>query len=114
MARNPCPASVKNAGAQLVKLRRMGEALTAQAIVAMDAVRATQADMMPLGAKRMEYGQGFALLAEAMKAEGLIGQAHNSFRQALVRLDVAEPTDADIVSALGGTVSTQGGGGGNR
>lgn len=114
MSKNPCPNSVKNAGAHLVKARRMAEALVDQIQVAYAAVKATQADMVPKGAKVMEYGRALANLAEAAKAEGLIGDAHNCLRQGLARCDVDEPTDADIVSALGGTVSTQGGGGGNR
>ena len=107
MARNPCPTSVKFAGAQLVKARRMAADLTKQISIAYDAVKATEADMVPKGAKCMEYGPALKNLAQAAMAEGLIGEAHNFLRVPLARLDVEEPTDADIVVVLGG-------GGGNR
>lgn len=43
MARNSCPTSVKNAGAQLVKARRMAADLVDQIQVAYAAVKATTA-----------------------------------------------------------------------
>lgn len=109
MARNPCPDSVKYAGAQLVKARRMASDLVKQIGIAYDAVKATQPDMCAKGAKNMEYGSALWRLAEAAKAEGLIGEAHNFLRQGLARCDVDEPSDGDIVVILGG-----GGSGGGR
>lgn len=102
MARNSCPTSVKNAGAQLVKARRMAADLVDQIQVAYAAVKATTPDMKAMGTKEMEYGAALHRLAEAAKCEGLIGEAHNFLRAGLARCDVSEPTDDDIVAILGG------------
>ncbi len=110
----PCHPLVEDAGANLVKLRRMAEDFRKHALVTYESVEATMPIMMALGVKNMEYGTGLALLTEAMKAPDLVRQAHNSFRLPLSRVDMDEPSDAAIVSRLGGVITPNGGGGGNR
>jgi hypothetical protein len=113
--KKPCPSDVKYAGAQLLKLHRMGEALAEQAIITIGAVKATIPGMVKAGAKEMEAGQALALLHEAARAEGLSRMAHESLRGVLGRLGFEEPTDQDIVEILekqAKAVRPMGGGGG--
>lgn len=107
-----CPGEVKDLGANLVKARRMASDLAAQLIACYQKVDAAEDAMVKLGAKRMESGEGRELLLQAAACDGLIRQAHNSFRATLARCDVEEPSDSDIVSILGPVVSPRGGGGG--
>lgn len=109
-----CPDSVKAAGAQLVKTRRMAAALVEQIIVTRAAVKATLPEMVRAGAREMEAGAALERLMDAARCEGLIGAAHDSLRAVLGRLDFEEPTNADISAILGGDVAPMGGGGGRR
>ena len=100
--RKPCTTKIKEAGAQLVKSRRMAEALVKQIAIAYDAVKAASPELKQYGAKEMEFGKGLRLLAEAMVCEGAIGEAHDHFRRMLGVCDIDEPTDDDIIVILGG------------
>lgn len=97
-----CPNKVKNAGAQLVKARRMAADLVAQIHIAYAAAKDAVPELKQHGAKEMEFGEGLQCLMDAARCEGLVGKAHNSFRSSLARCDVEEPTDDDIVVILGG------------
>lgn len=98
----PCPTKTRNAGAQMVKTRRMAEALVDQIIVTRQAVKDAGEELRPHGMKAMDLARGLEHLFEAMKSESHIGQAHCIFRAELGRCDVAEPTDDDIIVILGG------------
>lgn len=105
----PCPESVKQAGAALLKARSYyaeGANVVAEAYAA---VHATMSDMKALGAFEMEYAEAFSLLSEASNAQFKIAMAHNSLRKWLVDHGVAQPTDGEITAILG--VVTRGPGG---
>jgi hypothetical protein len=112
----PCPASVKRAGAHLVKARHLAEELADHIIATRAALKATAPEMVRAGAKEMEYGAALENLMDAARAEGLIGAAHNSLRAVLGRLGFAEPTDREIIALMAEleTVTPMGGGGGGR
>jgi hypothetical protein len=113
MVKKPCPESVINAGAQLVKLRRIGEDFASQVRIAQDAVKAAQEDV--IGSKIMQMGDALQKLADASRCEGLVGSAHDSLRAVLGALGYSEPTDAEITAILSKPVITPfglGGGGG--
>lgn len=109
----PCPDDVKRAGAELVKLRLLGEQFAEQAAITRAAIKATIPGMVKAGAKEMEAGEALALISQAAMCEGLIGQAHNSLRNSLGRCGFAEPTNADLVPLMA-TITPKGGGGGGR
>ena len=102
MAKKVCTQKIKTAGANLVKSRKMAEAMVEQLMKTYRLVKDAEPDLVALGAKHMEFGLGLELMADAMRAEGLIGAAHNSFRQMLGKCDMEEPTDDDIIVILGG------------
>jgi hypothetical protein len=106
----PCPPSVKNAGAQLVKLRRIGDEFAAQAFKTYAAVKASQPDVK--GAKVMQMGDALEKILTAARCEGLVGSAHNSLRGVLGALDYSEPTDAEITAILSQEIVPMGIGGG--
>jgi hypothetical protein len=114
----PCPSDIKYAGAQLLKLHRMGDALSEQAMITHNAIKATIPGMVKAGAKEMEAGQALALIFEAARAEGLTRMAHNSLRGVLGRFGFAEPTDREILEILEKEAKAArpmgGGGGGGR
>lgn len=96
----PCPQSVIQAGANFVNLRHYledGEKLFAAAI---DGLEATQKDLKEAGLKRMQYGVALANLHEARRAAGLVMAAHEHMARALGEIDMATPTDAQILPLL--------------
>ena len=98
-----CPDKTVFAGAQSMKLRRLAEKTAAQALIAYQAAQDAIPDLvMQGGAKNMEFGEGLALLLEVAKCHGTAMQAHDSFRKVLVRCDISQPTDDDIIGILGG------------
>lgn len=105
-----CPKSAINAGAHLVKLRRMGADVEAQRRIAYDAVKAAQADIPE--SKVMQMGTALKNLSAIGAVEGLAGEAHNSLRTVLVECGYSEPTDAEIMAVLGPEPRGGGGGGG--
>lgn len=112
MQKKPCPQSVKAAGAALLKARRAAADLTELVIAARAAVKATLPEMVKAGAKEMQAGTALDRLMDAARAEGLIGQAHDSLRAVLGDLGFAEPTNAELVAMIESEVTTFGLGGG--
>ncbi len=97
-----CPAEVIHAGAALIKARRSAESLSAAVDLAVAAL-GPAVDVMTKehGAKRMQAGATLALLRQAQMAHGLVMDAHDKLRAVLAECDVAEPTDRQILAALG-------------
>ena len=114
MPKKPCPDLVIEAGAELIKLHRMGDAYARQAAKAAAAVDKTRPQMIAAGARNMEYGEGMALLMDCQKVQFMSQMAHNSFRAILATCDYEEPSNACINAKIGGGITPLGGGGGGR
>lgn len=109
----PCPKSVIEAGALLVKCRIDAAALVDNLIRARAAVKASAPDVMAGGALEMEMGPALEMLMEAARCEGLISGAHNSLRHVLAANGFAQPTNEQIMAAWPATpIQPRGGGGG--
>ena len=98
----PCPTKTKQAGAELLKARRLASDLVEQLFVTRAAVKDAARDLKQHGMKEMELGEGLEILMSLMDADARIMRAHNSFRPLLGRCNVEEPTDDDLIVILGG------------
>lgn len=111
----PCPQSVIEAGALLVKCRIDAEALARNLIRARAKVVDASAEIVAGGALEMESGEALDKLMDAARAPGLIGAAHNSLRAVLAANGFAQPTNEQIVKAWPiEPPSVRRGGGGGR
>jgi hypothetical protein len=111
----PCPKSVIDAGALLVKCRIDAAALVENLIRARAAVKASAPDVMVGGALEMEMGPALDMLMGAARCEGLISGAHNSLRQVVTGNKFAQPTNEQIMAAWPvDPPSPRRGGGGGR
>jgi hypothetical protein len=111
----PCPKSVIEAGALLVKCRIEAGALADNLIRARAAVKASAPDVMAGGALEMEMGPALDLLMEAARCEGLISSAHNWLRHVVTGNGFAQPTNEQILAAWPvDPPSPRRGGGGGR
>jgi len=92
-----CSKSVKQAGFQLVKLRRMSEKLEAQAMIAQSALGVAVKDVCSThGALNMQSGETEVLLHEIASVAGKAKMAHNAVRLVLKECDIDQPSDDEI------------------
>ena len=108
MAKKECPDSVKQAGADLVKLRKAAKRFADMAACTEKSILVAGEEMKDLhGMRLMELGVALKELGAMQALPGSVMVAHDSLRRMLGDCGVEEPTDDDII-VFGG------GGGGGR
>lgn len=96
------PESVILAGAALIMARTTAETLEKEVDAAILAIEAAAGELVKShGLKHMQAGEAYAILREVQGTKGRIMMAHNSVRAAITAAGIPEPTDEEIVKAIG-------------
>ena len=96
-----CPKCAIDVGGASVKLRHHLEKAEPLFRDLLDKIEASKPAMKEAGMPQMEYGPALALIHEAWAGYGKVMAAHLHLAQALGRIDMETPTDAQINEAVG-------------
>lgn len=101
MAKTPCPQSVIEAGAAFVLLRHHLEKSEKLYVQLLEKLSATGPDLQKAGMMQAAYGKAVANIHQARAAYGLVCDAHYHMAAALDKIDMATPTDEQLVKGVG-------------
>lgn len=101
MDKTPCPQSVIEAGAAFVVLRHALEKIDKHFDFLLKALEATKPDLQKAGMMQAWYGKALANIHQARAGYGLVMDGHLHMALGLDKIDMATPTDEQLVKGVG-------------